>query len=148
MVERQVEPLAKVIERLLRLFVVGEQRQSRLDFHDAWRAVVPLNPGSQQLPNFLELLRVEQVQSLVIVIIVRPRNELFERNGSIGSQGEIFDKADFSGPRGRADGHPHHREQDETTHFSFLAKPCDPNDMRRSSRRTPELAIRTSPCQM
>ena len=93
-VEVGAQLVLDVLQALLRVFLVGEQRVPGLDFREAGRLLEAFVPKKRQRFHLLVLGRVEQVQGVVVVVVFRPCDELLQCRRAILRQGEIFDVAD------------------------------------------------------
>ncbi len=104
MLELQVQPFAQQGQRSLWVLVVGEQGLTILDFDRPLGPLKALDPGLEQSVDFFPLLGVLVVQGVIVVIVLRARNQLPKRKVAIGRQRKAFDPADFAGlHRGRTD---------------------------------------------
>ena len=56
--------------------------------------------NNSDLARFVELLGVLVVQAVIEVIVLRPGDQLAQRNGAIASKSKLLDEADFLSWRG------------------------------------------------
>ncbi len=95
MVELQIQRALQKIQRLLGVVGIREQGLPVLDLQNAGCVVVTLNPRLHQLVDAIELLESLKMQTVVIVEILRARNELLEGFRAVLGQRKVFDVADF-----------------------------------------------------
>ena len=77
-IELQIQRALQKIERLLGVLRVREQHLAVLNLQHARRVVVTLNPRLQEWLDAVELLETLKIQTVVVVVILGARNELFE----------------------------------------------------------------------
>ena len=116
MAEVEAEFPAQVIERRLRVLIVGQQGVARLNLGKPPRLPMPLMPRPGQFASLLELLRVQKMEALVVVIVVRAGDQLLQRHRPVGGQRKLLDEPDFASPP-RGDTRPtRHPGQNNRSH--------------------------------
>ena len=108
--------LFEVRERAFRIAVVREQRMAELQFRKSRRLVVLFEPRFEKRFGFVELLDIEQVQTVVKIIIFRAGNQRLQGFGTILRERKFFGEADLLPARNH--GHDGHSENgtDRTHH--------------------------------
>ena len=92
MIEIQIQSRANELERLLRVPLVGQQRQPVLDLCDLRRAPISLDPLGEQLLGLVELLGVEIMQAVKIVVLPRPGNQRLQHLFAVLGKREFLDE--------------------------------------------------------
>ena len=67
------------------------------DLANASGILVALDPGSQQGLDLVKLLCILQMQAVVIVVVLRTRDQLIQGNLAVRGQGELLDKLNLIG---------------------------------------------------
>ncbi len=96
MVQPQLESPDQKLKRLVGMIGVREQRLPRLDFADACRIVETLDPNRQKLFDPRELLRVLEMQAVVVIVVLGPGDKLLQCDRAIGRQRKLFDITDLA----------------------------------------------------
>ena len=113
----EIQPLLQVVQRFVGLLFVAQQCQSSLDFCQPTGLSMPLVPGRRQFTDLVKLLRIQEMQGVVVIIILRPRDQLFQDHGTVGGQGKILDKFNFPAPTNRRDHHDKSSPRHGTAHL-------------------------------
>ena len=79
MIEFDIKLAANELERFLRAFLIRQQSLTVLDLADAWRVLVPLDPGLQQFFDLVELFRVLQMDAVIEVMALGSRDQQLQR---------------------------------------------------------------------
>ncbi len=125
MVEPQAEPLTQVVERAAMVGRIFEENLAVLDLLVARRLAMTLAPLLQQWRHFCRLAAVLRMKRMIVVILLRPGNQLLERGLAPLRQGKTLLEADF-GRRRRQQGRQGQKTRDANNQCS--AHDCPPEE--------------------
>src|SRR5262249_39101584 len=116
MIEAQVEVVPKILQRPLRVSFIGEEGIASLNLREPRRLAEPLQPRFCKLLGLLVLFRIEEMETVVVVIILSAGDELSQARRAILGQREVLNVTDLAGRRRRDHENCHRRPDQHALH--------------------------------